>query len=69
MALATRSRLQPFRHAQFRLPQRPSHSWEEHDAIVSAILAGDAEAAARATRDHVLQVSHGSRHYLDTHRS
>lgn len=69
LALATRSRLQPFRHAQFRLPQRPSHSWEEHDAIVSAILAGDAEAAARATRDHVLQVSHGSRHYLDTHRS
>lgn len=69
MALATRSRLQPFRHAQFRLPQRPSHSWEEHDAIVSAIVAGDAEAAARATRDHVLQVSHGSRHYLDTHRN
>lgn len=69
MTLATRSRLQPFRHAQFRLPQRPSHSWNEHDAIVSAILAGDAAAAARATRDHVLQVSQSSRHYLDSHRS
>ncbi|PMR75775.1 GntR family transcriptional regulator [Billgrantia endophytica] len=68
MALTTRSRLQPFRHAQFRLPQRPSHSWEEHDAIVGAILAGDAEAAARATRAHVLQVSHGSRDYLESNR-
>lgn len=68
MALAIRGRLQPFRHAQFRLPKRPSHSWKEHDAIVSAILAGDAEAAAQATRAHVLQVSHGSRDYLDSQR-
>lgn len=68
MALAIRSRLQPFRHAQFRLPKRPSHSWQEHDAIVTAILTGDAEAAAHATRTHVLQVSHSSRDYLDSQR-
>lgn len=69
MALATRSRLAPFRHAQFRLPQRTSHSWEEHDAIVTAILAGMAEAAARATRAHVLQVSDGSRNYVEQRSS
>ncbi|AJY51232.1 GntR family transcriptional regulator [Halomonas sp. KO116] len=68
LALATRSRLKPFRKAQFRMPQRPSLSWQEHDAIVVAILEGDGEAAARATRSHVMQVSISTQHYIDEHR-
>lgn len=68
LALATRSRLKPFRKAQFRMPQRPSLSWQEHDAIVAAILEGDGEAAARATRSHVMQVSISTQHYVDDHR-
>lgn len=69
LALATRSRLQPFRKAQFRMPQRPSLSWQEHDAIVAAIMEGDGEAAARATRSHVMQVSISTQHYVDEHRT
>lgn len=69
LALATRSRLKPFRKAQFRMPQRPSLSWQEHDAIVAAILEGDADAAARATRSHVMQVSISTQHYIDEHRA
>nr|WP_295707834.1 GntR family transcriptional regulator [uncultured Halomonas sp.] len=68
LALATRSRLKPFRKAQFRMPQRPSLSWQEHDAIVTAIMEGDGEAAARATRSHVMQVSISTQHYVDEHR-
>lgn len=68
LALATRSRLKPFRKAQFRMPQRPSLSWQEHDAIVAAIMEGDSEAAARATRSHVMQVSISTQHYVDEHR-
>src|SRR5262245_33180385 len=33
---ATRSRLAPFRRAQFRLPGRLAKSWDEHDRIVGA---------------------------------
>ena len=66
LALATRSRLKPFRKAQFRMPQRPSLSWQ--DAIVTAILEGDGEAAARATRSHVMQVSISTQHYIEEHR-
>ncbi len=69
LALATRSRLQPFRKAQFRMPQRPSLSWQEHDAIVVAIMEGDGDAAARATRSHVMQVSISTQHYVDEHRT
>lgn len=60
LALATRSRLAPFRRAQFRLPGRLSRSWTEHDAIVAAILRGDGEAAGSAARRHVSIVSEAS---------
>ncbi|PPJ49365.1 GntR family transcriptional regulator [Rhizobium sp. KAs_5_22] len=49
----TRARLAPFRRAQFRLPGRLSRSFEEHQAIVSAILKGDATAAGKAAYSHV----------------
>ncbi len=51
-----RNRVAPFRRAQFRVDGRPSASWVEHDAVVAAILAQDAEAACAAMRDHILKV-------------
>ena len=61
---ATRARLAPFRRAQFRVADRLPRSWEEHDAIVAAILRGDAEAAATAARAHVLTVGVASATFL-----
>ncbi|TPL11768.1 GntR family transcriptional regulator [Mesorhizobium sp. B2-4-14] len=60
LTVATRSRLAPFRRAQFRLAGRLTKSWQEHDAIVTAILRGDGAAAGKAARDHVSIVSEAS---------
>jgi DNA-binding GntR family transcriptional regulator len=60
IALATRSRLAPFRRAQFHLPERLSKSWNEHDAIVRAILQADSAAAGTAAKAHVSIVSAAS---------
>lgn len=60
MTLATRSRLAPFRRAQFRLSGRLAKSWDEHDAIVTAILRGDAVSASAAAKAHVSIVSEAS---------
>jgi DNA-binding GntR family transcriptional regulator len=57
---ATRSRLAPFRRAQFRLAGRLARSWDEHDAIVTAILRGDGAAAGAAARAHVAIVREAS---------
>ena len=56
----TRSRLAPFRRAQFRLLGRLAKSWEEHDAIVTAIMRADGNAAGEAARAHVTSVSNAS---------
>ena len=56
----TRSRLAPFRRAQFRLPGRLAKSWDEHDAIVTAIMRGDGVAAGAAAKAHVSIVSEAS---------
>lgn len=58
--LAARRRVAPFRRAQFAVLGRLANSWAEHDRVVRAILAGDGDAAARAMRAHVLQVSAAS---------
>ncbi len=60
LATSTRSRLAPFRRAQFRLDGRLEKSWKEHDLIVEAIIRGDAQAASDAARNHVAQVSAAS---------
>ncbi len=60
LSTLTRSRLAPFRRAQFRLPGRLSKSWDEHDAIVSAILRGDCAGAGSAAKAHVTIVSEAS---------
>ncbi|CDX62948.1 Transcriptional regulator [Mesorhizobium plurifarium] len=60
LTVTTRSRLAPFRRAQFMLPGRLAKSWQEHDVIVTAIMRGDAAAAGKAARDHVSIVSEAS---------
>jgi len=64
LALVTRSRLAPFRRAQFRLAERLSKSWREHEAIVGAILQGDGPQAAAAAKAHVAIVSVASKVFV-----
>lgn len=68
LADATRTRLAPFRRAQFRLVNRISKSWEEHDAIVRALMAGDADGVARMMRLHVQTVSAMSAEFVAEHQ-
>ena len=56
ITLATRLRLSPYRHAQFSALGRLSRSHAEHEAIVEAILRGDAEAAREAMIRHITLV-------------
>lgn len=60
----TRSRLAPFRRAQFRLAGRLAKSWSEHAAIVTAIRRGDAAAASLAAKAHVSIVSEASSQFV-----
>jgi DNA-binding GntR family transcriptional regulator len=53
MTVATRSRVQPFRRAQFRTLGRLAKSHTEHDRVVLAILRGERERAATAMREHI----------------
>ncbi len=46
--------LQPYRRMQLQVRNRVSRSFEEHDAVVRAIRAGDDVAAAEAMRSHVV---------------
>jgi DNA-binding GntR family transcriptional regulator len=56
MAVGLRRRLAPFRRAQFNLEGRPPMSFQEHDAVVSAIIRGDAPAAHSAMLHHVMLI-------------
>ena len=56
MAVGLRRRLMPFRRAQFRIPGRLTRSHAEHDAVVRAVLRGDASAAHAAMLHHVCLV-------------
>jgi len=53
VTVGARNRVAPFRRAQFQSLGRLIRSVEEHEAVVDAILAGDAEKAAAAMRDHL----------------
>lgn len=68
LAEATRTRLLPFRRAQFRISNRVSQSWEEHDAIVKGIVAGDAEGVARMMRHHMQTVSAMTAEFVAEHQ-
>lgn len=52
-AKALHRRLQPYRRLQLRVRDRMATSFREHDAVMAALSAGDAEAAADALRSHV----------------
>jgi DNA-binding GntR family transcriptional regulator len=52
-AIGLRRRVGPFRRAQFRIEGRLTKSNQEHDAVVRAILIGDAAAAHAAMLHHV----------------
>jgi len=56
MTLATRTRVSPFRRAQFRNLGRLAKSHVEHDRVVVAILRGDREGAIAAMRGHIKTV-------------
>ena len=47
-------RLRPYRRLQLRVRNRLGTSYEEHDAIVQAIVSGDGETASELTRSHVM---------------
>jgi DNA-binding GntR family transcriptional regulator len=53
LALSTRERLAPYRGAQLEAPHRLARSYREHDAILTAILRGQAQQAADLMRDHL----------------
>jgi DNA-binding GntR family transcriptional regulator len=52
-ALGLRRRVAPFRRAQFQVEGRLARSNAEHDAVVRAILSGDAAGAHAAMLNHV----------------
>jgi DNA-binding GntR family transcriptional regulator len=53
-ARALRRRLQAYRRMQLRFPKRMRDSFDEHQAIVDAIISGDASKAEVRVRNHVL---------------
>jgi len=59
-----RQRIAPFRRAQFAIQDRLAKSYEEHDAIVAAVLRGDADTASEVMRTHVNVVRAASSDYV-----
>jgi len=51
--LAIRRRTQVYRRAHFTDPRRIEKSWQDHQRVVDAILAGDEDAVSRAMIDHI----------------
>ncbi|MDO8773201.1 MAG: GntR family transcriptional regulator [Burkholderiaceae bacterium] len=53
-AVQLHRRLRPYRRLQLRVRNRMGTSFKEHEAIVRSIIAGDADSAALALREHVV---------------
>lgn len=66
LTLATRTRLSPFSHMQFRALGRLSLSHAEHDRVVTAILSGDRAAAATEMRRHIATVEITYERYVES---
>jgi len=64
LTLHVRRRVAPYRRAQFRVRGRLDLSYQEHDAVVQAILRGDGEGAQRAMNAH-LKIVRGAVNDLD----
>ncbi|MBX9909998.1 MAG: GntR family transcriptional regulator [Beijerinckiaceae bacterium] len=65
ITLMTRTRVAPFRRAQFRATGRLGGSYQEHDLIVQAILRGDQPGAIEAMRAHIGIVRDAFRSYAE----
>jgi len=65
ITLATRTRVQPFRRAQFRNLGRLAKSHAEHDRVVQAVLRGQRSLAAQTMYAHIMTVGHEYEHYSD----
>ena len=65
MTLATRTRVQPFRRAQFRILGRLAKSHLEHDRVVQAILRGERVLAAQTMHAHIITVRDEYEHYTE----
>ncbi len=65
LTLMTRTRVAPFRRAQFRATGRLGGSYQEHDLIVQAILRGDQAGASEAMRGHIGIVRDAFRSYAE----
>ena len=65
MTLMTRTRVAPFRRAQFRATGRLGGSYLEHDVIVQAILRGDQQGAIEGMRAHIGIVRDAFRTYAE----
>ena len=65
ITLATRTRVQPFRRAQFRNLGRLAKSHAEHDRVVQAVLRGERSLAAQTMYAHIMTVGHEYEHYSD----
>jgi DNA-binding GntR family transcriptional regulator len=66
MTLATRTRVQPFRRAQFRILGRLAKSHLEHDRVVQAILRGERVLAAQTMHAHIITVRDEYEHYTES---
>lgn len=53
-ARALHRRLRPYRRLQLRVRDRIATSYEEHEAVVNAIIAGDGERTAELLRGHIM---------------
>ena len=53
-AIALHRRLRPYRRLQLRVRDRLPTSFREHEGIVEAIIAGDAELTSQRVREHVV---------------
>ncbi len=51
---AMHRRLRPYRRLQLRVRNRLATSFSEHNGVVEALIAGDAEAASERLRQHIL---------------
>ena len=65
ITLATRTRVQPFRRAQFRNLGRLAKSHAEHDRVVQAVLRGERSLAAQTMYAHIITVGEEYEHYSD----
>ena len=62
--IAMRQRIAAFRRAQFTMQGRLAKSFQEHDAIVTAVLRADAETASDLMRAHVSVVRMATSDYV-----